>query len=472
MIVPVILAGGSGTRLWPVSRNAYPKQLLPLFGDKTMLQETVLRTRFIANVSSPIVICNQEHRFLVAEQLQEIGIHDATIILEPMGKNTAPAVAIAALYQEKKDSILLVLPADHLIKDVQDFTDLVNQAVKHALADRMVTFGVVPTRPETGYGYIKISQPIDDAYRVAQFVEKPDLAVAKSYIESGHYYWNSGMFMFRASKYLSELELYASSIFNVCKQNFSQMTEDLDFIRLNKTTFDQCPSDSIDYAVMEKTQDAVLVPLTTDWNDIGSWSALCEAQKPNQDGNVLYGDVIVDNVQNSYLRAESRMLAVVGVSDHIIVETSDAVLVAHKDNCQEIKNIVSYLKKNQRSEAELHRKVYRPWGFYELMFVGNCFQVKRINIKPQANLSLQMHCHRSEHWVVVNGTAEVTCGDRIFQISENESTYIPKGMKHRLFNPTQNNLEIIEIQLGNYLGEDDIIRFEDSYGRIPLAAEF
>ncbi|HLB41644.1 MAG TPA: mannose-1-phosphate guanylyltransferase/mannose-6-phosphate isomerase [Gammaproteobacteria bacterium] len=468
MIVPVILAGGSGSRLWPVSRSAYPKQLLSLVGNRTLLQDTVLRTQAITNSLPPIIICNREHRFLVAEQMQTIGVHDATIIIEPIGKNTAPAAAIAALYLQTYDPILLILPADHLIKDINGFASIIDDALTCAGAGKLVTFGISPTKPEIGYGYIKISQPLNggNAYGVERFIEKPDLQAAETYLASGQYYWNSGIFMFRASQYLAELEKYAPDILHVCKQTIRHIIKDLDFVRLNENIFTTCPSDSIDYAVMEKTKNIVLVPLQTMWSDIGSWSALYEIQESNQDGNILIGDVIVEEVKNSYLRAESRMLAVVGVTDHIIVETSDAVLVAHKDKSQEIKNMVSRLKQSQRSETDLHSKVYRPWGYYEILYQGECFQVKRISIKPRAKLSLQKHNHRSEHWVVVRGIAQVVRGEETFVISKNQSTYIPIGVKHRLVNSTDENLEIIEIQLGDYLGEDDIIRFEDAYGRI------
>ncbi len=467
MIIPVILAGGSGSRLWPVSRSTYPKQLLSLVGNKTMLQDTILRTRAIANIFPPIIICNQEHRFLVAEQTQSIGIHDATIIIEPIGKNTAPAVAIAALYHQAHDPILLILPADHLITDVNHFSATVSGAFALAQAGKLVMFGVNPTKPETGYGYIKVSHQLDNvnAYGVERFIEKPDLKTAKTYLDSGQYYWNSGMFMFQASQYLTELERYAPTILHVCKQTLSHSTKDLDFVRLHENLFTDCPNDSIDYAVMEKTKNAVVVPLKTAWSDIGSWSALHEIQESNQDGNILQGDVVVEGVKNSYLRAESRMLAVVGVSDHIIVETPDAVLVAHKDKCHAIKDMVSRLKQNQRSEMDLHRKVYRPWGYYETLYQNAFFQVKRISIKARAKLSLQKHHHRSEHWVVVRGTAQVMRDEETFVILKNQSTYIPIGVKHRLVNITDEDLEIIEIQLGDYLGEDDIIRFEDSYGR-------
>ncbi len=470
MIVPVILSGGTGSRLWPLSRSAYPKQLLQLVSGRTMLQDTVLRTHAIENLAAPLVICNQDHRFLVAEQLQEIGIEKASIILEPTGKNTAPAATIAALYatQNGNDPLLLVLPADHVIKDIEHFTTVVNTAANYAQVGKLVTFGIKPTQPETGYGYIKTGTSIDNAcaYHVAQFIEKPNQETAETYVASGQYYWNSGMFMFRASRFLAELKLYAPDILQACQKTLGQMTKDLDFIRLDKEIFATCPSNSIDYAVMEKTREAILIPLNTAWSDVGSWSALWEAQTPDQNGNVMQGDVIAEQVTNSYLRAESRMLAVVGVTDHIVVETPDAVLVAHKDNCQAVKDVVALLKQKQRSETDLHRRVYRPWGHYETVDKSDCFQVKRITVKPGASLSLQMHKHRSEHWVVVSGTAEVTRGEEVFIINANQSTYIPLGVKHRLSNTGKDNLEIIEVQSGSYLGEDDIVRFEDVYGRV------
>lgn len=470
MIVPVILAGGSGGRLWPLSSTARPKQFLPLISSRTMLQDTVLRTRSIPNILPPLVICNQEHRFLVAEQLKAIGTHDATIILEPIGKNTAAAAAIAALYHSIQDPILLILPADHYIKDLEQFNATITKAMHYAKTKQFIMFGILPSRAETGYGYIKVSRLNDQTakvYKVEQFIEKPKLESAKAYIASKQYFWNSGIFMFQASQYLSELKRFAPSILDVCQTAFANMTEDLDFIRLKNDIFSKCPNQSIDHAVMEHTQNAVLLQLETGWSDVGSWSALCETLDADLNGNILQGDVITENVKNSYLRAENRMLAVVGITDLIVVETSDVVLVTNKHNCQAVKNIVSRLKKSQHiKKTYIYRQIYRPWGHYQIIYSDKCFQIKYITVKAGARLSLQMHRHRSEHWIVVKGTAHVIRDNESFIIEENESTFIPKKTKHRLMNPNSNDIEIIEIQLGNYLQEDDIIRFEDDYGRV------
>ena len=470
MILPVILSGGAGTRLWPLSREFYPKQLLPLASDKTMLQETILRLDGVENLENPLIVCNEAHRFMVAEQVRQFdtGIH--SIVLEPCGRNTAPAVAIAALYgtAEGDDPVLLVLPADHLIQDVAEFQRVVQLGSEQAERGALVTFGIVATQPETGYGYIRADQSAAGAvYPVAEFVEKPDLETAEKYLESGDYYWNSGMFMFRASCYLDELERYQPEMLKACHNAFSSMTADLDFQRLDETAFAACRADSIDYAVMEKTDSAVVIPLDAGWNDIGAWSALWDVHPHNSDGNVVIGDVLTEGTENCYLHAAHRLVAAVGVDDLVVVETADAVLVAQRGQVQNVKGIVEQLKKTRRDEAFLHRRVNRPWGDYEGIDVGERYQVKRITVSPGASLSLQKHHHRAEHWIVVKGTAKVTCGDDTLILSENQSTYIPLGEVHRLENPGKIPLEIIEVQSGSYLGEDDIIRFEDNYGREP-----
>ncbi len=465
-MIPVILSGGSGTRLWPLSRGVYPKQFLPLVSDKTMVQETVLRLEGLQHLQTPIAVCNEDHRFMMAEQLWEINAQPEAIILEPVGKNTAPAVALAALAAKDPDDILLVLPADHVIENVPAFQEAVIQAGQLAEKGYLVTFGIVPTAAETGYGYIKRSdENIADAFKVAEFVEKPDVAVAERYVSSGQYYWNSGMFAFKAGHYLEELEKFSPEMLAACRLSFADAQTDVDFVRLNKEIFNQCPSDSIDYAVMEKTDKAVVIPLDAGWSDVGSWSALWEVREKDLFGNALAGDVIALDTENSFIHSENKLVAAIGVQDMIIIETDDAVMIAPKDRVQEVKKIVAVLKKEQRAEADLHRKVYRPWGHYDSVDIGERHKTKRIVVKPGAKLSVQKHHHRAEHWVVVKGTALVSRGDKTMLLSENESTYIPIGVIHSLENPGVIPLEMVEVQSGSYLGEDDIVRYEDKYGR-------
>jgi len=473
MLIPVILSGGSGTRLWPLSRELYPKQLLPLVGRHTMLQETVARVKGLPGLAGPVVVCNESHRFMVAEQLRDFGAAAQAIVLEPVGRNTAPAVALAALVAierakaagEAADPVLLVLPADHVIRDVQAFQAAVTAGLAAADAGQLVTFGVVPDRPETGYGYIRRSAGSGPAYPVQQFVEKPDAATAARYVASGEYYWNSGMFMFRASAYLEELRRHAPAMCAVCESAVAAAQRDLDFTRLPKDEFAACPSDSIDYAVMEKTAHAVVVPLDAGWSDVGSWSALQDALPTDGKGNVIAGDVLTEDTTGCYLHSTSRLIGAVGLKDHVVVETKDAVLVAPRDRVQDVKNLVNQLKAQNRYESSLHREVFRPWGSYDSVDSGDRFQVKRLVVKPGASMSLQLHHHRAEHWIVVSGTARITRGEEVFLLGENESTYIPMGAKHRIENPGKVELHIIEVQSGSYLGEDDIVRFEDIYGR-------
>ena len=468
MLLSVIMAGGSGTRLWPLSRQLYPKQFLSLVGDKTMLQETCHRLNGLAH-RAPLIICGEDHRFTVAEQLRLGGFGSGGIILEPEGKNTAPAVALAAFQaaSSDKDALLLVLAADHVIQDVPAFQQAIQVAIPLAERGNLVTFGVVPDKPETGYGYIKRGEKLDsgNASVVAEFVEKPDKTTAESYLASGDYLWNSGMFLFKASRYLEELQQHRPDIHQACQQAMEQAEADMDFIRPNADLFSGCPSDSIDYAVMEKTASAVVVPMDCGWNDIGSWSALWEISEKDNAGNTLKGDVLVLDSKGCYIQADRKLVATVGIENIVIVESDDAIMVAAKDRVQDVKGIVDQLKANERSEAQLHRKVYRPWGYYDSIDQGDRFQVKRIVVKPGGCLSLQMHHHRAEHWVVVSGTAMVTIGEKEFMLSENESTFIPIGETHRLENPGNIPLEMIEVQSGSYLGEDDIVRFEDTYGR-------
>jgi len=469
MIIPVILAGGSGTRLWPLSRKLYPKQLLPLVDDRTLVQNTLLRLHGIDDVADPIIICNEEHRFIIAEQMRAMDVSPAAIVLEPVGRNTAPAVAVAALLAQTKDpdAVLLVLPADHLIGDPEQFHEAVRQAAMHAAAGHLVTFGIVPSAPETGYGYILQGPALaqSSARAIERFVEKPDLATAETYVASGQYFWNSGMFVFRSGAVLAELERFAPAIVESCRKALDLAGQDLDFLRLDKDAFAACPEDSVDYAVMEQTDKGVMIPLSCGWNDLGSWDALWQAGGKDEDGNVTRGDVVLCDVQDSYLHAETRLLAAVGLQNHIVVETSDAVLISPRDRVQEVKKIVDKLKAENRIEAVSHKKVFRPWGHYESIGDGARYQVKRIVVTPGQVLSLQKHFHRAEHWVVVQGTAVVTRDNEDILLRENESVYLPLGAVHRLANPGKIPLELIEVQVGSYLGEDDIVRFEDVYGR-------
>ena len=472
MITPVILSGGAGTRLWPLSRELYPKQLLPLTGARTMLQQTVLRLQGLT-AGAPVVVCNEAHRFLVAEQLRQLHIEPRATLLEPFGRNTAPAIALAAHAALKGlpaqpnalDPVLLVLPADHVIRDIAAFHTAVRAALAAAEAGQLATFGIVASAPETGYGYIERGAPSGAAFRIARFIEKPNSERAREFVASGDYYWNSGMFLFRARRYLQELERFAPEMARICEQAFRGAREDLDFLRIDPGLFEACPADSIDYAVMEKTGDAVVVPLDAGWSDVGSWSSLHAASEADAHGNVTHGDVISEDTQGSYLYSQSRLVAAVGLKDHVVIETKDAVLVAPRERVQDVKKLVLRLKERGRYEHSLHREVFRPWGSYDSLEHGARFQVKRLKIKPGATLSLQLHHHRAEHWVVVAGTARITRGEEEFLLEENQSTYIPVGVKHRIENPGMIPLEIIEVQSGSYLGEDDIVRFEDRYGR-------
>ena len=469
-IHPVILSGGSGTRLWPLSRAALPKQLLPLASKFSMLQETVTRLTGMAEMAAPLMVCNAEHRFMVAEQLRQIEIRPEAIVLEPVGRNTAPAIAVAALMLAKQDpdALMLVLPADHLIRDVAAFHGAIRSAAKAAQTGQLTTFGIKAPTPETGYGYIRKGAALaTDAaiYHVAAFVEKPDLKTAQGYIASGDYYWNSGMFLFRASDFLAELQAFRPDILTATREALAASVQDLDFLRLGTAAFEACPSESVDYAVMERTERAAVVPTDIGWNDIGAWTALWEVGDKDAAGNVVRGDVMLEGSANNFVRAESRMVAALGVSDLVIVETTDVILVAHKDRVQDVKKLVDRLKADNRCEHLTHKQVFRPWGWYEGIDEGERFQVKRIMVKPGEKLSLQKHHHRAEHWIIVSGTARVTCGEAIELLTENQSTYIPLGTTHRLENPGKIDLHMIEVQSGSYLGEDDIVRFEDIYQR-------
>ncbi|QDC02944.1 mannose-1-phosphate guanylyltransferase/mannose-6-phosphate isomerase [Mesorhizobium sp. 8] len=466
MVVPVVMAGGSGTRLWPLSRQLFPKQFHALTGESTLLQETLARLGGL-ETGAPIVICNEDQRFLAAEQLRLVGVEDARILLEPFGRNTAPAIALAAniATADGDDPILLVLAADHSIQDVDRFHEALKRAEPLAEQGKLVTFGVVPQQPETGYGYIKRGGQMGAGFIIERFEEKPDLATAESYVSSGQYLWNSGMFMFRASRYLSELKTFNPTVAEICEQAVKKVVPDMQFVRIDASVFSKCPDISVDYAVMEKTADAVTVPLDAGWSDIGSWSSLWASQAHDSAGNAFRGDVLAASSRNNLARSDSRLLALVGVENLIVVETKDAVLVAHKDKVQDVKKIVEQLKRAGRSEHLSHRQVYRPWGHYDSIDVGERDQVKRITVKPGAKLSVQMHHHRAEHWIVVKGTAKVYRGKETMILTENQSTYIGLGEIHALENPGKIPLELIEVQSGSYLGEDDIVRFEDLYGR-------
>ena len=464
----VLLSGGSGTRLWPLSREAYPKQFLPLVGEDTMLQATWKRVADLSD-AAPLVVANEDHRFLVAEQLRLVGVEHASILLEPVGRNTAPAIAAAALHamrQPGEDPLLLVLPSDHVVANVEGFCAAVRAAMPAAGNGALVTFGIVPTAPETGFGYIQTedSGAGDGPRRVLRFVEKPDAATAQGYLDAGGYYWNSGMFLFRASRYVEELSRLHPRMLDAVREALAKGSEDGDFVRLDRDAFAACPSDSIDYAVMEKTDAAMVLPVDIGWNDVGSWSALWDVSEQDEGGNAHHGDVIAIDTRNSYAYAQ-RLVALVGVDDLVVVETDDAVLVARKDREQQVKDVVAKLKAEQRSHAVLHREVHRPWGSYDSVDVGERFQVKRIKVKPGARLSLQSHTQRAEHWIVVSGTARVTRDNDVFELHANQSTYIPIGARHRLENPGTDMLELIEVQSGDYLGEDDIVRYDDEYGR-------
>lgn len=470
-VVPVILSGGSGTRLWPLSRQQNPKQFLPLAGDNSMFQETLLRLNGIENLTDPVIVCNDNHRFLVAEQLKQIGLSDSAILLEPIARNTAPAIT-AALMQiinntNTNDSIMLVLSADHVIRDIDEFHKSINVAKIHAKKGKLVTFGIVPNSPNTGFGYINYSNELNsEVYEAKKFVEKPDKKTAESYLKDGGYLWNSGMFMFEPNQLIEELSIHCVEIVNAVRQSFDNATHDLDFIRLEAKTFKSSPGNSIDYALMEKSNNVVVVKLDAGWSDVGSWSSLYEISKKDKNGNVLKGDIFAEETYDSYIDAGSHIVATIGIRDLVIIDTPDATFIAAKDKANEVQKIVKKLQILDREEHANNRKVFRPWGWYDSIESGLNFQVKRLHVNPGAKLSLQMHHKRAEHWVVIDGEASVTNGEETLTLTKGESTYIPIGVTHSLENKTSKPLEIIEVQSGAYLGEDDIVRFEDIYGRV------
>lgn len=467
-IHPVLLSGGAGTRLWPVSRALFPKQLMPLVGQESLLQETALRVADRSRFAAPSIVCNEEHRFIIAEQLRAVGVSPNAILLEPEGRNTAPAVAAAALALGDPDALLLVLPSDHVVRDRAAFLSAVESGTSAAAEGALVIFGVVPDKPETGYGYVRRGRPYEGArgaYRVRRFVEKPDHRRAARYAASGDYYWNAGMFLFAARDYLEELERLQPAMLAACRDAVAKSRKDLDFLRLDRAAFGAAPSISIDYAVMEHTQKAVVVPLDAGWSDVGAWSALWDLGAKDSEGNVVLGPVIAEDARDSYLRTDGRIVAALGVENLVVVATEDAVLVATRDRAQDIRSIVERMKREGRSETRYHPTVHRPWGTYKTVDAGERFLVKRITVKPYASLSLQRHRHRAEHWVVVSGTAEVTRGEETMRLEANESTYIPVGTVHRLANPMDEPLHLIEVQSGALLSEEDIERLEDRYGR-------
>jgi mannose-1-phosphate guanylyltransferase/mannose-6-phosphate isomerase len=467
-IHPVIMSGGAGSRLWPLSRQLYPKQLLPLAGERTMIQETVERVKG-AQFAPPVVVCNQEHRFLIAEQMRESGIASPAIVLEPVGRNTAPVAAVASLLLAEKDpwALVLLMPADHVVENKESFAQAVSIAAAAARDGAIATFGIKPGGPEIGYGYIQKGEAVQTkgAYRVKRFVEKPDRKAAESYLDAGGYFWNSGIFVFRAKTFLDELEQFEPQMVAQCRESVTKGRRDLDFFRLDEAAFTASPSKSIDYAVMEHTQHAVVVPVDMGWSDVGSWQSLWEIATRDGQGNAQDGDIVALNCTNSYLRSEGPLLAAVGVDDVVVVATQDAVLVTRRGATQDVKKVVEEIERSGRHHHMHHRRVFRPWGSYDSIDYGERFQVKRIIVNPGAKLSLQMHHHRAEHWIVVSGIAKVTCDENVFVLNENESTFIPLGAKHRLENPGEVPLHLIEVQSGGYLGEDDIVRFEDTYGR-------
>ncbi len=468
-IIPVVLSGGSGTRLWPLSRGTYPKQFLDLLDGLSLFQATLDRLTEL-NTEAPIVVASEPHRFLVAEQLRQRDVSGATIILEPEGRNTAPAIAVAAEHvmtqSVDSETLLLVLPADHNIKNVAAFSKAINIGKQAAVEGKLVTFGIKPDAPETGFGYIQSGAELSDGvFAITQFVEKPDSTTAQQYLDSGDYSWNSGMFLFSAEKFLSELSSFQPEMVSACKNAIAGGHKDLDFFRLDADAFKASPSDSIDYAVMERTKDAAVVPVDIGWSDVGSWGSLADIYDHDNDGNTMHGDVLLQDCKNTMAYSENKLVTVVGVEDLVIVETLDAILVTHKDKSQQVGDLVKQLKSDDRLVATEHRKIYRPWGSYDAIDYGDRFQVKRITVNPGAELSLQKHHHRAEHWIIVSGTAEVTCDENVMMMEENTSTYIPLGSVHRLANRGVIPLELIEVQSGSYLGEDDIVRLEDNYGR-------